>query len=485
MNVTFGAYRPDLPSITPGYSSNIRNAIPIQGANGIAYAPYEDIAVLAGADTLPSSPRGALSAVTPDGTYKSYVGTASKLYEMSAVGGFTEIGTGYSVPSDDSWSTLYFGKYALFTNKTDGMLQYDTVLGGSVTSVANAPANTRSTFEAFDCVFSLDGDSDNKLMQWSNFNDHTDWTKGVAGQKQFATGQELVAGSAISDNMAVVLQRDAVTRLTRTSDRYLFTSSTMAEGRGAVASQSVVTNNGRMFFLDSDGFYMTDGQGIRPIGAEKINRTFAENCAAGNYATVQGAADPARQLILWRYNSVDNNSTTIFSNILAYSWKLDEFVELDVQTAFLFTMATPGYTLEDLDTFGDLDSLPASLDARIWQGGEPTIGAIDENLQFGFFNGSNLAATLETNCISSARSQLYRSVVPDTDSANATVQIGVEDIQSDNKSYSTAADIQPSGRAPVRARGKVSSLKLNVPAGETWKYANGFSDIEVSSGGAR
>lgn len=485
MKIDFGPYRPSAPDIQPGYSSNIVNAIPIAGASGIAYAPYPDLAVLAGAGTLPASPRGALSAVTTDGTYKSYVGTAAKLYDMSAVGGFTEIGTGYSVPADDSWSTLNFGKYALFTNKTDGLLQYDTELGGSVTSVSGAPSNIRSIFTAFDVVVGLDCDSDNRLMRWSDFNDHTDWTGGASGYKKFDNGQELIAGGEVSDNVAVVLQRDAVTALQRSGDRNVFYYSTLAEGRGSISAQSVVTTNGRMFFLDSDGFYMTDGRSIQPIGAEKINRTFAENCAAGNFATVQGAADPERQMILWRYNSVNNNSTTIFSDILAYSWKLDEFVTISRQTAFLLTMATAGYTLEDLDALGDLDSLPASLDSRIWQGGEATIGAIDENLQFGYFNGSNLAATLETNDISSDRQQLYRSVTPDTDSTSATVQIGYADSQSDTKTYSTAVGIQPSGRAPVRARGKVTSLKLNIPAGDTWSYANGFSDIQTTQGGGR
>ncbi|KGM44488.1 hypothetical protein JY97_00685 [Alkalispirochaeta odontotermitis] len=485
MKIDFGPYRPDLPDIQPGYSSNIKNALPIAGASGIAYAPMPGLSVLSGAQATATAPRGGVTAVKADGTYKAYIATASKIHDMDAIGALTEIGTGYSLPSDDYWSGFQFGDYLLMANKTDGVLQYDIENGGSVTSVTNAPT-ARFIFEAFDSVFALDCDGNNQLMQNSTFNDHTEWTKGVAGKKEFPTGQELIAGSAVSNQVAIVLQKNAVRRLTRTSDRYLYTTDTLAEGIGAASASSVVTVNGMMFFWDTDGAYMTSGGQPVPIGSEKINRTFLNKLGTGEIKTVQGAADPTRQMIFWRYRSNTVTSENVFENILAYSWKLDEFVEMEVDTSFLVTMASPGYNLDNIDSFGDADTagLPKSDDA-FWSGGEPVIGALDENYKFGFFNGGNLAATLETNKISSARQQLYRSVLPNTDSANATVEIGVADSQSDSLTYSTAVGIEASGRAPVRARGKVSSLRLNIPAAESWESANGFSDVQTTAGGAR
>ncbi len=484
MKIDFGPYRPDMPSIQGGVSSNIINAYPILSGGSVAYSPIPGISVLSGAEALEADPRGGATAVTTSNSYKAFIATASKIFEMDAVGAFTERGSGYAVPGADMWSAVQFGDKVVFSNTADGMLQYDVEAGGSITSVTNAPA-ARFIFTAFGVLFALDCDGNNRLMQNSD-RVLTEWNKGLSSQQTFPSGQELIAGGAISNQAAIVLQRNAVRILNRVPNRSLYRTDVLAEGIGAVSPQSVVTVNGMMFFYDEDGFYMTNGGAPVPIGAEKVNRTFAAKLSTGEQTAIQGAADPTRQMIYWRYRANDVNSNTVYEDIIAYSWRLNEFVPVEVNTTFLITMASPGYNLDNIDSFGDADTAGLPLaDDPFWKGGAPAIGALDGDRKFGFFNGANLAATLETNDVTSGQSMLFRAVTPKTDAANATVQVGTKDKQSGTSSYSTAASIEDSGRSMVRARGKIASLKMNIAAGESWSEAIGFDNIEVSAGGVR
>jgi hypothetical protein len=148
-------------------------------------------------------------------------------------------------------------------------------------------------------------------------------------------------------------------------------------------------------------------------------------------------------------------------------------------------MASPGYTLEGLDAVATLDALPYSLDSRVWYGGEPRLAGLNGDLKFGFFDGTNLAATCETATQMFPERMRFQSVRPITDAQNATVQIGTKAALYSSLTYSTAASIQPSGRVPVRAAGKNARFRINIAAGESWNYIRGIDDLEAVGDGAR
>ena len=225
-----GFYRPDLAESNFGLWLKIRNAGLFRDEVGVAYGPHPGLEVLSSAVALPSAPRGAISVVTRDGIYQNYAGTADKLFKVASDGSWTEIGSGYAVPGGDSWSMAQFGDYVYFTNRTDGVLRYSIEAGGTVDAVSGAP-KARVIFLLFNTLAALDCDGNNRLMKTSKINDPTVWSGDAScTYQEFPEGEELIGGGELGQTLAVVLQRNAVRVLARTTDRSIFTSTLLSSG---------------------------------------------------------------------------------------------------------------------------------------------------------------------------------------------------------------------------------------------------------------
>jgi hypothetical protein len=480
-----GFYRPDLAETNPGVSLTVLNAILMADANGVAYRPHPSIAPLSSADALPDPPRGAASVVTRSGAYQVYVGTASKIYKIGADGSTTEIGSGYAVPSGDNWSITQFGDYVYFTNTFDGLVRYNIESGGTVDAVVGAP-KARFIFTLFGTMAAADCDGNNRLLRTSKINDPTVWSGDASNTYQeFADGEELIAGGELSAGAAVVFQRSSIRLLNRTRDRSIFTVDPLALKVGAQSPQGCVFTQGWAYFVNKNGFHRTNGASFEPIGRDKVSRTFIRSLAANSLTTVEGAYDPENDRVIYRYQKSDNLSTTVFGDCLAVDCTTLEWVPIEMNTAALVTLASAGYSLDDLDQFGTLDTLPFPLDSRVWKGGEPGLAAIDGDYKVGYVSGSALACTLETGAQINSLVQRLRWATPLTDATTATVQLGVKNVISEDFTWKTAVALTESGRAKLKGRGKIFSLRLNVPAAATWGFMRGFDSIDVSSGGPK
>jgi hypothetical protein len=485
--IPVGFYRPDMANTNPGVSGAVLNAILQRDALGVAYGPQAGPAVIsASATALPAAPRGGFSFVASDGSYKVIVGTETNLYLMSTLGVWTSIGSGYALPAGNNWSATQFGHYAIFTNTADGMVAYDLDGAGTFAAVSGAPA-ARYIFNLFGTLAALDCDGANRVMRTSKANDHTVWTGPGANFREFEDGQELMAGGEIGPDTALVFQRDHIRLLTRRPDRYVFNATHLADGVGASNPECVIFTRGAAYSVDTFNIHLVTASGTQPIGEGKVARTFHRSLASNALNTMQGFYDPEYGRVGWRYQSEDVASETYFEDILVCHPTFEhEFVPLEITSAAIVSLATPAYTLEDLDSVsGSLDALPYSLDSQFWKGGRPRLGIINSDLKFAFLAGDNLACTLPTGVQSSPKSLLIRSVVPDTDCASATVKVGVKDTIHGSLTLGTAATIASSGRAMLRGRGKHFALQFNAAAGLSWTFMRGFRDLDAAEGGVR
>ena len=256
------------------------------------------------------------------------------------------------------------------------------------------------------------------------------------------------------------------------------------DGLGAVHPRAVRGYNGQVMLLHQTGFLMASAEGVRNIGAEKVNRTFLENCR--DLTKVYIEVDPRNTRYRIRYPSVNNASDVTFADYIDYNWVLDDFIPGTQNSQAFFRIAVPGYTLEGLDAIDDLDALTFSLDSAAYRGESPALGGLNGSALAGFCDGDNLAAVLETATALSPTDDLISAVTPITDDTAATVQIGVADRRGDDLTYGSAVAIKASGRAPVRGRGKARRLRLNHAAAADWSLSQGFSDdMEISGGGRR
>jgi hypothetical protein len=482
--VPIGFYRPDAPPTMRGVSGAVLNAILTKDIEtGVAYGPQRGIGILDTADALPAAPRGAASAVTRSGAYRAFVGTATKLYEVSADGSVTEIGTGYALPPSDTWSMAQVDDYMYFTNITDGILRYNVETGGAVTVVSGAP-KARFIFPLFNTLAALDCDGDNRMLRTSKIGDGSVWSGDASCRFQpFEEGEALIAGGEINQYGAIVMQNNAIRLLSRTRDHSVFTSALVESSSGAQGPDGVCFTKGWCYFMDTDGPQRTNGAVVEPIGLDKVANTMVASMATNGTQTVQTVFDPAKRRVLYRYMTAQDTSEGVFSSILAYYIDIGEWAPLEIETATLVSLASPGYTLEELDVFGDLEHLPYPLDSRVWKGGEPRVGAFNAAFKFGFLEGDNLECTLETGQIVPKTSTRVTRVTPFTNSTEMTVQVGFKKRIADALAWGDAASVDENGQAPVDEAGNVIAFRAVIPAGTDWAFMRGFDYLKSTTRG--
>lgn len=487
----FGQFAPDIAETNLSVTGNILNVMPISDEVGVAYAPCKSLSSPTGATAIVGTPRGGTSVVDRAGNFFAFVGTSSDIQRFNSAYTWTALGTGYALPSGEVWSALAFGNYALFTNRQDGLQQYDVEAGGAFAAVPNTFA-PRFLFTAFDCVFYGDcldkaGNRDNRLLRNSAFNDHTNLVDGGAGYQIMPDGEELVGGAELSSNFAVVFQKNAIRGLTRTSDGSVYSMYLMAIGVGAVNTQCIASINGVAYFVDTDGFKSVSPSGIRNIGSERVNRTFLGNMGADGLSTIEAAVDPANQRIVWSYQGVSDPSGGPYTAKMAYYYDLDRFAPFDQSTQIILTLATPAY---DMDSMSALypsmdDPTMPDMDSRFWAGGEPRLFGVGATGMGGFFDGPALAARAETATITLNTSRLLNEISLVTDSALATVSIGARDALYASAGYSGQSSVTTTGKYKTRARGRFMSALAEIPAGDDWTFLRGVDDLSFQGSASR
>lgn len=490
--LAFGPFRPDMADTSEGILKDLKNAhiIP-DGDDGVAYGPLAGLSVASTAEALPAAPKGSLTCVTSAGVYVNFAMTSTNIYKMAADGTHTSIKGSLTLPAGDKWSACQFGTKAIFTNKSDGMLQYDIELGGSVTAITGAP-KARIVRVVFDTLFAGDCDGENRLLRNSDF-DYTNWSTGVSGYQPFPTGEEIVGIEEIMDGVAIVLQKNAVRILRRIPDSSLYVQALLAANKGAINPWSIVPVGGAVYYRDSDGFYVATPEGVRNIGYGKVNEWMLDRLVTNANSGMEGAHDPAREVIRWRYEVSDDNGGPAYANSIDYHMRAGEtgeFVPVEESTTALFTTAIPGYTMEELDAFGDMDTITESLDSRVWFGGEPRLAAMDENYKIGYFTARALEFLAETATISSNQSSRVNWCRPITDSEDVTIQVGRSDRLADDLTWNDAAGLQASGRVALSSptRGKNHRFRASITGSAhaaPWSYIRGLDDINPAIGGPK
>ena len=179
------------------------------------------------------------------------------------------------------------------------------------------------------------------------------------------------------------------------------------------------------------------------------------------------------------------SSTTVFSDIIGYNWAFDKWFTLTTDVAYLCYLGLPAATWDAYDAAATWDSVSYVWDDRVLSGGQPVFAGFSSAYKFGSFSGTSMAATVTHNVANNPVTGLVNWADPVTDSANATLALGVKDELSDGITYKTAASKVSSGRVPLRGRGKNINFKTQIPAAETWTYYKGVDHVSAVTGGPR
>jgi len=387
-----------------------------------------------------------------------------------------------------------FGDYLIVSNGIDAPQYY---LMGTSTDFANLSAiatdGTPPIFKASAVIrdFLVCGNitSATNRVQWSGINDITTWT---AGSKQAdyqdlpGSGGQIVA--ITSGEYGYIFRQNEIVRLDYVGGTTIFRFSVVSPNRGAVYGKTVCQDNRRVFFYADDGFFEVQGDNIKPIGAEKVNRFFDIDLDKAYSDRIVSAVDPFNTLAIWLYPSADNqaNTTGICDKLLIYNYVTEKWSFAKATASTIFSQFVGAYTVETMDLISsNLDNINIALDTDFWLGGQRYLGAIDGDNKAAIFSGNSNDVEIETSEIElfpGLRSDITE-VRPIVD-ATATVAITTRERLANDASTSSYSTMVTSGSVPVRSSGRYIRANVKIAAGSTWTHAQGV-DFVASRAGAR
>lgn len=483
--IMFGSFQPDVESIDTQGSSYVHNVIPT--ASG--YGPFKDLVDFA--EALPARCLGAFGVIDDDNTSHIFAGTSTKLYKLNpttrAWADVTRASGDYSVASREYWSFAIFGQNIVAV--TDGNNPQLFTLGSSSVfdDLGGSPPQARRVAVVGDFLVLIGLTSNPNRIQWSGINDIEEWTPGTASSdyQDFPDGGQTVNVS--SGEFGLVFQDTAIRRMIfNPVSPSIFDFSRISETRGLFMPHSLVKVHSAAFFYSSDGFYRIDGTGaLTPIGENRVDATLGADIDLTNPRFMIGVADPGSTRIMWFYKSVDNGNENKLDKVLIFDWQRNQWAQASIDVEYICTTSALGATLEGLDSLGDLDALPFSLD--LYQTTPKfRVTGFDTLHAPGYFDGDALEATLDLPeaTLGAGVRMAVRSVAPLSDAVSAYVKIGKREHLNGAVTYSNETAINFRGYAPQRASGRFLTARLRIPAGANWSWVRGL-DVDAVNMGLR
>jgi hypothetical protein len=454
--VMFGEYLPDLPvTDNPGLTEAL-NVLPVDKF----YRAYHPIS---GAGTaLASRPRGAIAAKDSSGNAYLYAGTATNLYQRSGSGWTDKSPAPYTTATDDYWRFVQFDTQIVGTNYAD--VPQAIVVGsgsnfGALATVGTAPKARQIGIVGRHLVLgdTIDGVNGTvpHRIQWSRIDVPTEWpVPNSADARAKQSGEQFmpsalgpVTGIAGNDQFGIVLQRSGVSRMTYVGGDLVYQFDVIDPTIGAVCPNGIVQIGNLVYFIASDGFYVTDGVTVKPVGASRFDRTFVEKFDSSYKNRVYGALDSQLKLIYWAYPAT-GNSAGAPNEILIYNYSEDRITHAQDNADSLVTGLTTAVSLEDLDAlFASIDDVTPPLDSPFWQGGNELMLGFTSDFKLGTFSGTPGTATIdgqetEPNLGLMTYVDGIKPLVQSTSSV--TVALGYRNSLADTVTYSS--DVMPTPR---------------------------------------
>ena len=403
-------------------------------------------------------------------------------------------GTPLSGAATDFITFTQFGDYLIVSNGVDAPQYY---LMGTSTNFANLSAiatdGTPPIFKVSGVIrdFLVTGNISGATnrVRWSGINDITTWTEGskqADSQDLPGSGGQIVA--ITSGEYGYIFRQNEIVRLDYVGGTTIFRFSVVSPNRGAVYGKTVCQDNRRVFFYADDGFFEVQGDNIKPIGAEKVNRFFDIDLDKAYSDRIVAAVDPFNTLAIWLYPSADNqaNTTGICDKLLIYNYVTEKWSFANASASTIFSQFVGAYTVETMDLIdSSIDNINIALDTDFWLGGQRYLGAIDGDNKAAIFSGNGNEVEIETSEIElfpGLRSDITE-VRPIVD-ATATVAITTRERLANSASTSSYSSMVTSGTVPVRQSGRYVRANVKIAAGSTWTHAQGV-DFVASRAGQR
>ncbi len=483
-------YAPDLPpNNASGASANVVNLFP---RTKESWGPVGTLSNYS-SNGLSGQCLGAITAVDTNANNYLFAGDATKLYQLPLGStAFSALNTGYTLPANERWSFTQFGQRVIAAAQSQALQSFVLNSSSAFANLAASAPQARYITTIKDWVMvgntydSTNGEQPQRV-QWCAIDDPTTWpAQGTPQEAQLLAGSQIIPGdqgwiTGIVGNLgtadgAVFFER-AIWRIVYQGSPTVFGFYPVEGVRGTKAPKSIAQLGALVYYLGEDGFYVFDGSQSRPIGVDRVDKTFWANVNTAYLSNIIGAVDPINRLVMWLYPS--NSSGGVPDSLLVYNWALDKWGFAQISAEYIFRAITQGYSLDSLNSLGyTLETLPFSLDSRVWTGGQVLMGAFTPTHNLAYFTGApaNMSAdTVEVEPFASSGSRAFLTTVrPLIDGDSPTVQIGTRQRLVDKPVFTAPSALDANGECPVRADGRY--LRARIQTTGTFTH---FQGIEV------
>lgn len=479
--IKFGEWTPDQSPLSGGLAT-AKNCY----SNGDSYRSFPSLTPFSSAITARC--QGFVHTKSNDGTVRNFAGDATKLYELSGTtyADKSKVG-GYTTGSEERWNFVRWGNTLIATNYSDAI--QSITLGGAVFAdlSATAPrarylAVVRDFLMAGYTYDATDGSKPNRV-RWAGIDSSTAWTIDAATQADINDFQNggAVTG-VVGGEFAIVFGEESIHRLTYVGPKTIFQSDRIDKSIGTVIPGSIVENGSNVFFIGPNGFYVTNGSGAATlISSNKVSKTFFAEVDQSYLYRITSVVDPINSLIIWSYPGDESVSGTP-NRLLIYNYVDNRFTYADATIETLGRSISAGLTLEQLDSYGTLETLPYSLDSGAWQGGSISLAAFDTAHKLNTFDGAPTQAVFETNDFTTERTHL-NGIRPLITGGTYEVEVGGRNELSDVVTWKPATGVNASGIAPCRINQRYTRARITVTG--TFNHAIGIEPINAQKAGNR
>jgi hypothetical protein len=470
MKLRFGQLEPDK---APHEQEGLQQADNVYPApNG--YRPIQAFEAIT--DALDEAFQGGATYVASDGTVNLVAGTGTDLYRYdSATLSWDSILTGLSA---GRWYFTQFGDVAIGTH--GGTPVAVDLAAGTAASLTGSPPAAALCMTVREFVVLGQADNEENKLAWSGFGNEAQWVNGT----NQADEQPMLTGGAITGmaggEYGLIFQRSQITRMTYVGvPGPIFQFDVISPNIGCITPGSIAQAGRLTFFLSDRGFYLTDGNDVKPIGNGRIDRTFLESYSSEDFDLMYATVDPKQSLVMW----------VMPGKAWIYDFALDKWSTSEQSLKAAFPGFTSGIDLDSLDAlFPDLDAMEVSLDDGRFKGGAPLLLVVNSSDEVGTLTGENLEATFEQPYLEliEGRTARVSRIRPITDATDGiSVRMMAKRRLGDTVASESFGDLEASGDIGIRVSGRVIKPTTVIAAGTSWSYAQGLEVAQLSAGGVR
>lgn len=485
MKLPVAPWSPDQPPLDAGVSSYVNNVIPITGQS---YGPIRTFTTLG--DALTARCQGMATFRGTGGTVVNFAADVSKLYTQSAgtLADVSQAMVTYACQVDDMWEFDQFGNTIIAVNGTDDP-QYWTV--GSSTEfadLAGSPPVSRFIAIVKDHVVLARLANNTQGVHYSAINDPTGWTPGtdLSGVQTLPIGGRIMG--IVGGQYGVIFSETAIHRMDPTGTTAAFSFNAISSERGCAVEGSIASYNNMIFFLAYDGFFMLTGEGLTPVGDQKVDRYFWEDVNQSFLYRVRATIDPVRKLYMVSYPSLNSTDGTPDTMLYA-NWTIGRWSRASITLDFISGARTSlGYNTDTIDAIiGNTDATAASVDTTLYGGSaQESLAGYGTDKKIGFFTGGNMEATVDSieGEIIPGRRAFVQWVRPYADGGSPTVKLITRNNAFDIPSEGSAQALNAIGICTFRSNARFHRARMIMPANESWSHIQGF-DFGAVPVGAR